>query len=565
MKPYQFDGQEYQDLNSLGLAFVNRFDLALQAIKEKAFVKFFKQFKVHKKTIQALLYQSRFLQNALSMIIYLVTEEHILYVGHRRYRTIQEILNDIKANKTFVYFAQDHGFSNTILPTIEDEKLKADLGAFEENYNDDFALDYLAGYMQKDSIESIAGRIQSIPNAKDPFKEALRIFKSRQIQLSMAYRYSLSSVLELRKKHCPVFSGFSIVRGDMELPLTILENAFYQSILNNYKKYKYKGLEGKNYRRKIKSIRKVSKKYNKMTDIKKIEHQEKIHTLYLEWIDLYKIEKVIIKDSNLEPTIPYCNTYASSSLLEERMLLADPTEAPYTPVVRCEYNLRKLEKSLKNHGYFSFWSIFFAVLITIGYILFGLIPSLRNMIISSISQILDKKAEELQELPTLTHILYFIGVGIAILVAIVIAILRSLAKKKYNGLCRLAYYRKNEAILLEKEQEDYEKLKINEERYAKKIDRFYRFYGGVGMACLSLAATLATLVILYACGFIVNESIKESIFDLLTNKVFYIFIAPALCMLLGFARHKKTAWSVIFTYILSVGIAVGLLFLVKLL
>ncbi|MDE5856681.1 MAG: hypothetical protein K2H06_06505 [Anaeroplasmataceae bacterium] len=234
MKPYIFDEQEYQDLNSLGLAFVGKFDLALQAIKEKTFVKFFKQFKTYKKAIQSLLYQSRYLQNALSMIIYLITEEHILYVGHRRYKTIQGILNDIKSNKTFVYFAQDHGFSNTILPTIEDEKLKADLKAFEDNYNDDFAVDYLSGYMQKDSIESIAGRIQSIPNAKDPFKEALRIFKSRQIQLSLAYRYSLSSVLELRKKHCPVFSGFSIVRGDMELPLSILENAFYQSILNNY-------------------------------------------------------------------------------------------------------------------------------------------------------------------------------------------------------------------------------------------------------------------------------------------------------------------------------------------
>lgn len=565
MKPYIFDEQEYQDLNSLGLAFVSKFDLALQAIKEKAFVKFFKQFKTYKKTIQALLYQSRYLQNALSMIIYLITEEHILYVGHLRYKTVQGILNDIKSNKTFVYFAQDHGFSNTILPTIEDEKLKADLQAFEENYNDDFAVDYLSGYIQKDSIESITGRIQSISNAKDSFKEALRIFKSRQIQLSLAYRYSLSSVLELRKKHCPVFSGFSIVRGDMELPLSILENAFYQSILNNYKKYKYKGLEGKNFRRKIKRIRKVSKKYNKMSDIKKIEHQENIHTLYLEWVDLYKIEKVKIKDSNLEPTVPFCDTYAPSSLLEEKMLLADSVESPYTPVVRCEYNLGKLEKSIKNHGYFSFWSIFFVVVISIGYVMFGLIPAFRDMIISFISQILDKKAEELQEVPMLIHILYFSGAGLAILVAILIAIFRSLAKKKYNGLCRLAYYRKNEAILFEKEQEDYEKLKVNEERYAKKIDRFYRFYGGVGMAALSLAATLATLVMIYACGFIVNESIKESIFDLLTNKVFYIFIGPALCMLLGFARHKKTAWSVIFTYILSAGIAVGLLFLVKLL
>ncbi|MDE7095468.1 MAG: hypothetical protein K2O23_03170, partial [Anaeroplasmataceae bacterium] len=66
MKPYIFDEQEYQDLNSLGLAFVDKFDLGLQAIKDKAFIKFFRHFKAYKKTIQNILYQSRYLQNALS-------------------------------------------------------------------------------------------------------------------------------------------------------------------------------------------------------------------------------------------------------------------------------------------------------------------------------------------------------------------------------------------------------------------------------------------------------------------------------------------------------------------
>ncbi|MDE6408210.1 MAG: hypothetical protein K2K48_01525 [Anaeroplasmataceae bacterium] len=563
MKPFIFDDEEYQDLNSLGLAFVNKFDLALQAIKEKTFVKFFKGFKSYKKQIQSILYQSRYLQNALSMIIYLVTEDHIFYVGHRRYLTISSILSDIKKNSSFKYFAEDHGFSNTILSTLEDEKLKADLKAFEDNFSDDFSLDYFEGYMSKDSIEPITSHMSSISSSKDPFKEALHVFQSRRIQLALAYRYSLAQVLDLRKRNCPVFAGFSIVNGEFDLPLSILEKAFYTSLLTMFKDCKYKGLEGHLFRKKIKASKKAFKKYNKLGDSSKINYQEKLHTLYLEWVDLFKLEKVLISDSDLEPTIPYCNTYVSSKLLEEFMLTRDMLEKPYTPVLQVEYDLRKLEKSLKNHWYFSFWSILIAVLITIEYLFVSMIPALQELVVKGLSQIFDKKKEEVEALPSNLHIYFFVGIGVAILVAIFIFVLRSLAKKKYNGLCRLSYYRKNEAILLEKEQKDFEKLKLNEARYAKKIDRFYRFYGGIGMAGLSFAITLATLGLLYTCGFILNEALTDIALKLLQTNLYYLFIGPVICLLLGFLRHKKTAWSILFTYIFSIAIAVGLTFIVK--
>ncbi|MDE6655414.1 MAG: hypothetical protein K2J85_00310 [Anaeroplasmataceae bacterium] len=564
MKPFIFDEQEFEDLGSLGLAFISKFDLALQAIKEKSFIKFFKHFKAYKKTIQYILYQSRYLQNALSMIIYLVTEEHILYVGHRRYANIQSVLKDIKKNPTFQYFAEDHGFSNTILPTLEDEKLKADLKAFEEYYTDDFCVEYLEGYMNKDSIESIDGRLSRIPEAKDSFKEALHIFSSKKIQLSMAYRYSLAEVLEMRKKHCPVFKGFEIVMKDYEYPLTILENAFYQSLLKNYKQYKYKKIEGKNYRNKVKAMKRSAKKYKKMSDSEKISWNERLHTLYLEWIDLYKLERIVILEADLEPNYPYCETYISSKDKEELMLEPDSSEKPYTPVLQCEYNLNRLNKSLKNHGYFSFWMIFLVVLVTIGYLFFGMIPALRDMVIELLEKVSHQQPDAVENFPSLVNILFYVGAAGAFVVAVVILVLRTIAKRKYNALCRLAYYRKHENILNEKEQANYDKIKPNEARYAKTIDRFYRFYGGVGMAFLSLAVTIFALGLIYSCSFVVSKSFAADILTLYQSKLFFICIGPVLCLLLGFARHKKTAWSVLFTYFFSILIAVAILFLVKL-
>ena len=46
MKPFIFNEQEYKDLNSLGLAFVEHYDLALQCIKEKPWLKFFKIYRM---------------------------------------------------------------------------------------------------------------------------------------------------------------------------------------------------------------------------------------------------------------------------------------------------------------------------------------------------------------------------------------------------------------------------------------------------------------------------------------------------------------------------------------
>lgn len=560
MKPFIFDEQEYLDFNSLGIAFMNQFDLAIQAIKGKEFIKFFKQFKDYKKQIKSIFYQSRYLQNVLSMIIYLVTDEHIFYVGHKRYFAIEEILNDIRRNPSFVYFAEDHGFSKTLLPSLQDEKLKADLLVFENNSSDSLAVRYFEGYFASDSLEPLDSQLNRIFEQKDPFKEAFDVFKNEQVQIALAHKFSLAEVIGMRKKVCPVFDGMKMTSGYVELPLTILENAFYQTLLKNFKKMKYKKVEGKSFYNKLRLLKKEFKSYSKRGLPKKIAWQEKLYILYLEWVDLYKLERVILKDEEYAPTIPYCDTYISSKIKEELMLEQD-YEKEYTPVIRCEYQLNKLEKSLKNHWFFSFWSILISLSTLVFYIIFIFLKSTRDWILSLIDQFFQKSYTPTDEISMMVTILLFVGVGISIATSIFIFVMRSLAKRKYNGLCRLAYYRKNEAILIEKQQKDYEKLKLNESNYAKKIDRFYRFYGGIGMAGLSLAVTIFYLGLACVLGFIYKEDLSQKVLTLLNEKIYFVIIPPVLSMLLCFARHKKTAWSVLFTYFLSIVCAVGLVFL----
>ena len=565
MKPFIFENQEYSDLNTLGVAFVHQFDLALKSIQEKSFLKFIKHFKEYKKSIKNMLYQSRYIQNALSMIIYLITEEHILYIGHKRYNTIQDCLKDVKKNLAIAYFAEDHGFSNTILPDLSDEKLKADIKTFEEAAKDELALTFLENNYHKDSIETVDLGMKKVQQSNEPFKAALKEFKSQDVQLALAQKYSLKDVVELRKRNCPVFKGISLLRESFEDSLDILENAFYMSLLDIWRTCKYKGA-AKGVKRKLKDFTKAYKRFPQMSFQQKLSWYEKFHTLYLEWVDYYKEEKIFIEDEMDIPNIPYCDTYISSNVKEERELSRDTIEKPYQPIIKEEYNLKKLDVSIRNHGFFAYWCMFLTVLVACGYVFLGLLPMIKSLIFDAISKIvqttLTKEAfEEIVKTPLLIHILFFVGVGIALGVAIFIFILKCLARGKYNALCRLSYYRKNEFILSDKEIEEYERLKEREGKYAKKIDRFYRFYGGVAMAGFSLAVTVFMLVFIQLGVCFFKDSIAINIQGLFKEKLYFLAIPPVLSMLLGFLRHKKTSWSIIGTYLLSIVLSVGLVFL----
>lgn len=566
MKPFVFEQEEYQDLNSLGIAFSNHFDLALEAIQEKSFLKFIKKFKTHKKAIKQILFQSRYLQNALSMIIYLITDEHIFYVGHKRYQTLQKCLEDVYQNAAILFFAMDHGFSNTILKTIEDEKLKSDVKAFEENPKDGLALSFIEKYYKMDSIEPSSLDLKSIQLSTDPFKKATQEFKTERVQLSLALKYSLKEVIELRKKNSPVFKGISLVQAENESALEILDKSFYLSLMETWKTAKYKGRAAKGVRRRIKSYCKAYKKYYKMGVQQKLFWHESFHSLYLEWIDYYKLGKILLKDSSDEPTIPYCDTYISPNLQTQKSLERDKVEKPYQSSLRPVYDLTQLNRSFRNHSFYVYWSILLSIFTIPSFVLLCLIPAVKEKFFSLLTKLFQMEFSndtftELTTIPLIIQILFYVGIGIVVVLGGTILILKQIGRSRYNALCRLAYYRKNEFVLKEKEYEDYQKINKKEAKYAKSIDRFYRFYGGVSMSGLSLITTISMLIVINFFSFFIYESLSVGIHNLFVNKIYFIAIPPVLCMGVGFTRHKKTAWSAIFAYGISLVLSAVLAYL----
>lgn len=545
MKAFLFNGEEYTDLNQLGLAFASQYELALQSIQEKSFLKFIRKFKKDKLKIKETLFQTRYLQNALSILIYNITEDHLFIVGHKFYATLKECMVDLKKNPALQFFAEDHGFSNTFLQTLEDEKLKSDIQAYENNSRNEFAVDYIANYYALDSLDSLEEYYKNLKSS-DLFKSYLDVFKNDKYLKILAQKTSLQEVLELKEAPCPIFKGFILSQVDQEVVLQILNQAFYLNILQDLKQYKYKKDKAKEVYQQLKKLKKEYKRYSKFTFLNKVKWNEKLYFCYLKLVDSFKTDQLSSKDEKYDFTIPYCDTYISLKCLEETHILPD-VENEYQPLQYVEYDLKAFHKSFRNHFYFSAWGVFFVLLFGGYYVLSFLIPSLKPAIADEITH------------PA--NLIYLIGSGICILLFLTIFILRTVGIKKYNGLCKLAYYRKHKDILNEKQYTEFEKLLSLESTYAHKIDRYYRFYGGVAMAGLAIVITLLFIGVLqnYASQFL---EIFKDVVGILDTTYYIAFIPAILCMILGFLRHKKTAWSIWLTFMISIGISVGLVLLV---
>ena len=274
MKPYGFNEKEYTDLNSLGIDFAGNLDLALEAIQQKAFLKFVKKFKAFKKQVLQILYETRYLQNALTFIIYTITEEHILMIGTRRYSSFDSVYKDLKTNEAMEAFIREKGFSKTILSTIEDEKLRMNLITLENNFSEEFAVDFIFNYFQYDEIDSLEQYIKPILiEEKEPFKRTLRLFKNREFLLHLGHKFYLQDILELKHRGTPVFAGLKLLIE--ELPLETIEKIiqpkFCLDLLEHLKFYKFKSTDAKLLRYNLKKYRKkINKKKEKFKDFLKI-------------------------------------------------------------------------------------------------------------------------------------------------------------------------------------------------------------------------------------------------------------------------------------------------------
>lgn len=567
MKSFVFLDHEYEDLNSLGLAFKDHFKSAVDAIQDPKFIVFIKQFKEKRKDLLRMLYETRYLQSAVSVFIFHMTEDHFLVLGGKTYANYIEVLKDVKNNNNIVLFLEDKGFRNTIFTLDLDEKVKMDLMAAEDHFNDDFVHTFLETYESYDSIENIRTIFSEMfVSQSETFKTARNLFSVEKNCLYLAHHFSLKDVMEMKQSGSPVFKGLYLLSSDDESldVLSVLKNAFYLFGLENLKSYTFKKDAKKLKKEYQKSKKEWAKKCKKDSSVRlQLQMHEYYFNLYLRLVDQYHKGNVIVKKNaeDYRLDIPYENTYICPAYMNINHVTMDENPKEYEPLSQVSYDIEKLSKAIRHHYYFGGWlmvlTLIFTLILSAGVIINAFWPNVLvnvSNLKAAISSLIDIKGGLIS---------FIIGAGLSFFMACFILIKTSSAKRKYYQLCKLAYYRNNESILTSKEREHYEKLKLKEIKNVKVIDRFYRFYGAFAMGCFCILMVVFGLTLMMAFGKTISEEVALNASNIISGKEnsYFIYLPSIVAIVLGLLRHKKTSWSILFTFVLGLGCAIGLCFI----
>lgn len=552
MKVFKFKEEKYQDLNSLGLAFIDNFKEAMEVVSTKPFLKFCKQFKgVYDKVVD-ILYSTRYTQNEVSLIIYEFTKEHKLVILGKDYSNIKDVLKNADS-KGIQLFASEFGFTKTICKTLEDEKLKINLKAFEKSHNSEFAIKYMKEYYNVDSIENNFFNNLLI-SSEELFKRTTELFKNDEYLMYLAHKFNLDEVLNIKQEACPVFDGLSLISGEIseESAKAILNDGFYLWIFDHVNDYKFIGGKAKAIRNRILIIKKLMKKLKNMSLKDLIGFHKELYKLYIRVAELYESEKIVVKsDESYALTIAYCGTYIPQAYVALHLvkLSGDNEEKVSLVAEKYQYNLDKLEKTIKQHFKFAGLGIFFSVFLLI-YIVVAYV--LKTLAVENITLFIFTWGES-----NIPFISYAVGVALLLIMSIVVYSKSKVDNKRYNQLCKLKYYNNNISILNAKESAEFNRLNKRESRIARSIDSFYQLYGGIGLAGLSLAISFITYSLLSIFPIIPNSA------KAFTDPFIKLVFAPAcVSLVIGVLRHKKTCFSIFFSVILSIGLCALLIYLV---
>lgn len=555
MKSLIFKEAEYHDLNTLMIAFAQEFNEAMKVIHSKSFLRFTKKFKGANQTVREILYSTKYLQNALSFLIYHFTEAHLIVVQGHHFADVDAFISAYKQDPAlFCLFIEEHGITRTFLKELTEEHLKLNFQTLERHQADVFAQKVIISYEDYDEIENIETLFHPLYlSTEEMFKTARELFLNEENQIFLAHKFSLEEVLVLRNKICPVFYGLQMIQGyfETETLKRILDTGYHIWILDHLKQYKWKSKNAKQLYKKLSVQKSLFLKLDKSsaTFTEYVTLHEQVYNLYLELVQLFVLGEVKTNVLEYELNGAYCATFIPKAYMEHHPITLQPEEVVVETSTNQNYNLKKLEKAVRNHKHFARWTLLFGLLL-LAYALVSLIPDLYVAISNP------------DNLFLASDLFYYTCVGSVILFAVFIMINNKIHTAGYYKLCKLAYYRNNSQELTSKELKHFEQLELQEGRLAKKIDRFYRFYGAFAMFFLAYALTMVINNV--TVQFLSNISFFEHADKIFSVPYLYMSFIPAgLCFVNCLCRHKKTAFSCLLSVLYSCVLSFGLLYLIS--
>lgn len=384
MKPYVFNGIEYNDLNSLALAYKENFDLGVEDIyaNPKKLVKFLKERTNNKERVKNLvdiLALSKYKNNALTFVIFEFLDIKEVVINGESI-TFEEMIDILKRNPNvdnniIFAFISDHGITRCYERMDPTNKKFKDMYFVERYYDHPFTYKYLTTLYDFEVKEAPDAKVKSIIIENDEcFRRATKLVKQDYFQLWIAKKYGFKEAIKVANEKNPVFYALKLLKSEIDEDelRKILADSFFWWLLENFEKYDYakKSILIKN---KLMDIKRMYNGYLMRIDRKEINkisfdnYAEISRSLYLSYLDFV----YYIKDGSITVNRkfdqkkylldkPYCFTYISEDYMKGKVIKlykkeedSENTNGVETPVVEDkdindEYNEKPLDISEGN-------------------------------------------------------------------------------------------------------------------------------------------------------------------------------------------------------------------------
>ena len=346
MKPYEFNGESFTDLDSLAKAYIENFEAGMEDIyvNAKLLIKFVKSMKVSKefaKDIASILTYTKYKNNALTFIIYNFLDDKKVYINGKEF-TLKEFIESLKLypdkSNILMAFMEDYGISKTFATEEDNQKLAVDAFFIEKNFDDPFTIKYLNTYYDYQIIESLNARISTIAvNGEECFRRATKVAFNEDFQLGIAHKLGFRAAIDMHNDVNPIFKAIKLLKEKKETEeeylKKIITDTFYWWLLDNLDKYEPLRKDSKPTFKRLYELKKEYEKYQKMIAERKItdisldllsDLSRSIYLNYLNFVTLFRNGKIRVKTKYSENTYsfdkPYCRTYITADFMKDHIV-----------------------------------------------------------------------------------------------------------------------------------------------------------------------------------------------------------------------------------------------------
>lgn len=336
---FEFLGEHYTDEKTLALALARNFADAINYIFTENFLNSVSDSYL-KGRIVAEIRRCKYVESAVSMVIYLLNPELGLCVKGKFFKSLKDLANYMcyetdSDDKAIIHLFLDHAITHTLaLVESDSQDFRKDIVYVEEHIEDKSIYDYFislfdVGFKQNDAhgLSVFDYALYGIASEKDKFQAFLELLDTPSFKSCLYSHFGISYTLSLYEKSDYPYVIFNLLKDNTSIDLTpFTGNGVHVWTLTKIKNYKFTRI-AKKIKHQMKKLAGKAKKVQLFNE--KLNNSSQCYELYKCFVDAYDYGFIVAKEEQYELNYDGYKNRASLAYINELKLPLDKYEVVF--------------------------------------------------------------------------------------------------------------------------------------------------------------------------------------------------------------------------------------------